>query len=192
MSRALWDTIWSTDPALGTVGDWQLQPPPDPEGIPGEPIAAPYEVFNPRTGEITTMQRVLNSGGLANVDPIGTAVLLCIASDARLPDWMVGRHGFTIADQHEWHGNTEGIAPGEEPLGSLLWTLRRAPLSNYTCKLAEHFCAEALQVMIRSGVINNVEVRAEIDRGRGMIAIDIKVFGKTYERTFRHDLYALQ
>ena len=189
-SSALWDTIWSTDPVLGTVGDWQLQPPPDPED-PGD-IASPFEVVDPRTGEVTTMQRALNSGGLANVDPVGTAVLLCIASDARLPDYMVGRMGFTVADQHEWHGNVAGLAPGEEPLGSLLWTLRRAPLNNYTARMAEHFCAEALQVLVRNGVIRNVVVHAEVDKTLGRLSIVIRVTGKTYERNFTHDLYPLQ
>ena len=181
-STALWDTIWSTDPALGTIGDWAIAPSAD-----DQPVITPLD-----DEEELVVVSVPNSGGLKNVDPIGTAVLLCIASDARLPDWMVGRFGFTIDDQHEWHGNTTAMEPGEEPLGSLLWILRRAPLSNYTAKMAEHFCADALQVMVRNGVINSVEVVAEVNKVMGRLDIYIRVWADEGERIFKHDLYPMQ
>lgn len=179
---AIWDTIWSQDPALGTTGDWDLTGTGPPSGIVPE-------------DDVVTALDAYNSGGLKNVDPVGTAVLLCLASDARLPDYMVGRFGFTIDDQREWHGNTVAVdsASGEEPLGSLLWILRRAPLSNYTAKMAEHFAAMALQTLIRQRVVSQFDIHAEVDKALGRLSIHIIAYlpGKS-ERQWVHDLYPIQ
>jgi phage gp46-like protein len=122
-------------------------------------------------------------------------VLLCLASDARLPDYMVGRFGFTIDDQKEWHGNTVAVdtASGEEPLGSLLWVLRRAPLSNYTAKMAEHFAAMALQPLIHQRVVAQFSIQAEIDKVLGRLSIRVAAYVPGQgEREWVHDLYAIQ
>lgn len=188
MVGALWDTIWTTDPALGTIGDWDIA------GMRGMPPADPVlregEEPEPLPGE--TVAQAANSGGLKSVDPLGTAVLLAIASDARLPDYMVGRFGFTMNDQQEWHGNTTKMETDEEPLGSLLWVLRRAPLTEYTAKMAEHFCALSLQPLVRQKIVQGFEIHAEIDRGRGMLAIQIRAVTKQGERFWTHDLYPIQ
>lgn len=182
MTGAIWDTVWSVDPALGTIGDWSLA------GY------NPPAVVDPFAGEVTALD-AYNSGGLQNVDPVGTAVLLCLASDARLPDYLVGRFGFTIADQKEWHGNTVAVdtASGEEPLGSLLWTLRRAPLTNYTAKMAEHFAAQALQTLIHQRVVSQFSIHAEIDKVLGRLSLYVSAYVPGQgEREWVHDLYAIQ
>jgi phage gp46-like protein len=165
MSEVLWDTVWATDPITGTVGNWN--------------ISTGYEPSN--------------VGGLQNMDPIGTAVLLALFTDARLPDWMIGRFGFTKADQQEWHGNTVGVdaAAGEEPLGSLLWTLRRAPCTEYTARMAEHFTAMALQPLIRQKIVMSFDIQAEVDRNKGLLSIFIRAFGET-EREWVAELYPIQ
>ena len=225
-SAVLWDTIWSRDPALGTIGDWDIVgfagappamleplPPPGPE-IPDFPVdnidpnpelrggMPPRPGTRHHTGEghpemeweeaLMTMEEARNSGGLKNIDPLGTAILLSIASDARLPDYMVGRFGFTVADQTEWHGNTTSMGPGEEPLGSLLWVLRRAPLTDYTAKMAEHFCAMALQPMIRQKLVLGFDITTLIDKQRNMLEIRIRAITKQGERVWLHDLYPIQ
>jgi len=164
-STALWDTLWSNDPTVGTVGDWN----------------------------ISSADELANSGGFQNVDPIGTAVLLALFTDARLPDYMVGRFGFTRADQQEWHGNTVAVdrAAGEEPLGSLLWTLRRAPLSKYTARMAEHFTAMALQPLIRQKIVRGFEITAEIDKANSRLSIHIRTLAD-FEREWVADLYPIQ
>jgi phage gp46-like protein len=180
-SNVLWDTIWSTDPALGTTGDWRIQPTVE------DTLEATL-----LDGEVT-IREAFNSGGLQNVDPIGTAVLLCLASDARLPDYMIGRFGFTVDDQREWHGNTTAMASGEEPLGSLLWILRRAPLSDYTAKMAEHFAASALQVLVRQNVVAQFDIHAEVNKVLGRLSIYIRAYTPDQsEREWRHDLYPIQ
>lgn len=179
---ALWDTVWSHDPALGTIGDWSLTGTgPPPNVIPDEDVVTALEAYN--------------SGGLSNVDPVGTAILLALGSDARLPDYMVGRFGFTIDDQREWHGNTVAVdsASGEEPLGSLLWILKRAPLSNYTAKMAEHFTAMALQTLVRQRIVSQFDIHAEVLKSLGRLSIHIIAYlpGKS-EREWVHDLYPIQ
>ena len=46
--------------------------------------------------------------------------------------------------------------------------------ANYTAKMAEHFCAEALQVLVRAGIINAVEMSAEVDKMLGQLDIYIR------------------
>ena len=101
--------------------------------------------------------------------------------------------GFTKADQHEWHGNTFSVewADGEEKLGSLLYTLRRAPLNASTCRLAEHFCAIALQPLVRQKKASSFSVEATSDKSLGVMHIHIKAYTPE-ERNFFADLYALR
>ena len=149
----------------GTAGDWILQPPPSTD----------VALLVDDTGEAIPDP---NSGGLEATDPISTAILIALFTDARLPDSMLGRFGFTRNDQHQWHGNTFSVdqSQNEEPLGSLLWTLRRAPLVPYTCKLAEHFAALAIQPLVRQGLIGSYSIIAEVDKVAGRINMWIRVY----------------
>ena len=120
-----------------------------------------------------------------------TAVLTALFTDAMLPDHMVGRYGFTAADQHEWHGNTFSVEQGEEPLGSNLFILRRAPLNHETARLAEHYAAEALQPLVRQGRVVGFDIRSEVDHPHGRINIYIRTLGQP-ERFFAADLFPLR
>jgi len=162
-TNVTWDTEWSVDDQYGTMGTWQL-----------------------------SGSAVNNEGGFKNEDPLGTAIMIALFTDARLPDYMVGRYGFNRSDQREWHGNTFAIAEGEEVLGSLLWTLRRAPMNDYTCRLAEHFCAEALQPLIRQGRASDFTITARIvNKILGHMQINIRSFGSE-NRDFTAELYAIK
>lgn len=176
----LWDSRWVWNDNFGTAGDWLIQPPPSAD--PGVGLRSLEE----------DDAAAANSGGLQSTDPLATAILLALFTDARLPDYMLGRFGFTRADQHEWHGNTFSIdrTNGEEPLGSLLWTLRRAPLVPYTARLAEHFCALALQPLIRQGLIGSVEVFSETDKPNNRLNIMVRTFDP--DRQFKADLAPLR
>lgn len=159
----LWDTVWSNDPAGNTVGDWNLA------GL-----------------------NSINVGGFENIDPLGTAVLIALFTEARLPNYMIGRYGFTQADQKEWHGNTFSIDNqySEEPLGSLLYVIRRAPLTAATAKLAEHYAAAALQPLIRQRRASFFEIFTEIDKARGCIKMLIRSYGP--DREWKSDIFPLQ
>jgi len=168
MANVTWDTKWDTNKLYGTVGSWPLA--------------------DVESG---------NAGGFGNDDLLGTAVLLSLFTDARLPDYMIGIFDFTINDQREWHGNTFAIDGNEEPLGSLLWTLRRAPMTNYTCKLAEHFCSEALLPLIRQGLASYFDINARlsknVDTGSGQLTIHITAHTpEENTREFVAELFAIK
>lgn len=162
--KALWDTVWDqNDP---THGDWA---PSATDGT--EPD---------------------NQGGLANVDPFGTAILIALYSDARLPDSMIGAGGFTKDDQFTWHGNLFGIEPDEGPLGSMLFTLERAQLSNATGKMAVHYASEALQVLVKNHWCTGFGITYNIDKLQGKIELTIIPYGLTEAKVYFADLFPLQ
>jgi phage gp46-like protein len=163
MMALLWDTAWSKD-QLGTVGDWILSQ------IDNEPD---------------------NVGGLQSLDVLGTAILLALFTNGKLPDSMVGMYGFNKDDQFEWHGNTFDIQPDEAPLGSLLWTIRRMPLTDETAKMAVHFAAEALQVLVKNKWVGSFAITYEIDKLAGRLSLAIAT-DTPRGRTYIADLFALQ
>lgn len=170
MSGALWDTKWITIDAIGTKGDWAVSDP---------------------TVETS------NQGGLQSRDELGTAVLLALFTEGRIPDYLLDQFGFQQSDQTQWHGNMFNIEEGEEELGSFLHIINRAPLTLQTAKLAEHFAAEALQVLIRNRWLTGVEVTSEmikVNEGSapaGLLRLTIRTFGKE-DRIFIADLFPLQ
>lgn len=159
----LWDTVWSKN-KLGTVGDWAIS---DLE----------VEIGNP--------------GGLQSLDPLGTAIILALFTKGRLPDWMIGQNGFTIDDQEEWHGNTFGIESGEAPFTSLLWTVRRMPLTEQTARMAVHFAAQALQPLVVNKWVGAFTITHEIDKLAGRLSLLIRTEDPG-GRVFTADLFTLQ
>lgn len=143
----LWDTRWASDIDLPNfaTGDWSVA---DPDA----------EEFN--------------RGGFAATDPVTTAIILCLFTDRRRPDWLPGDA------TRGWHGDEFDIdgASGERAMGSLLWTLERAQMTYETARLAEHYATEALQTLVDQGVLARVEVSAELDAGKGRLALDVRCF----------------
>lgn len=161
----LWDTKWQYIEGEGTKGDWALAA----EGEDG------------------------NSGGLSYQDKIGTAIIIALFTNAKLPDYMLDEENYTKQDQHEWHGNTFGIEPDEAPLGSMLFTLKRAPLNETTARMAEHYCAAALQIMIRRRWVNSFDIEAQVDKEAGLLAIHIVAhLPNEPPKRYRADLFPLQ
>lgn len=162
----LWDTVWvNNETSAGTIGDWRVADP---------------------------LVEVNNQGGLQALDDIGTAMLLALFSNARLPDSLVGR-GFTPDEQRTYHGNTFDIdtSEGEEELGSRLWELERAPLTIETQRLAEHYAALAIQTLVRQKKISSYDITSEIDKINNRLNLRIVVYTPS-ERTFFADIWTLR
>lgn len=87
-------------------------------------------------------------------DPLQTAVLLSLFTDARAPDSLE----IYSQDRRGWWGTTY---LGRE-IGSLLWTLYRAIKSDGTAVLrrAESYASTALQWLIDDGIAASVSVTA--------------------------------
>lgn len=157
-----WDSIWPADfdAGLADCADWAV------------------------AGEEETWNR----GGLQAIDPVATAIIICLFTDARRPDGIEGEDD--ASDRRGWHGDSFDIdaAAGERPIGSLLWTLERASLTYETRRLAEHYAAEALQSLIDQGVLSRVEVSAEIETPAGRLVISIKAYGPDGQRLYANSL----
>jgi phage gp46-like protein len=162
----LWDTVMVADSAGRIRGDWALS----------DPIVEPN-----------------NIGGFQSKDHLATAIILALYTNRKIPDYMVDLHEYTKLDSFEWHGNTYGIEPDEAPLGSLLHTLRRAPLNETTARKAEHFAAEALQVLVKHHWVSSFTIDCHVDKPNGKLTIHIlAALPDQPPREFFADLWPLQ
>lgn len=145
-----WDTIFSTDvlaPGFGQ-GEWAL----------ADPEEEPY-----------------NRGGLASQQPLMTAVNLQLFLNARRPDEIASPDETDV--RYGWHGDGFDLdaAAGERPIGSLLYTLKRAPLNEETAARARSYATSALQTLIDQGLVATIDVESELDKPRGLLALKIKL-----------------
>lgn len=160
--QSSWDTIWvvGVDLGIGGCGDFDLA---DPE-------------LEPR-----------NAGGLAAIDPLGSAIRIQLGCKRRKMEGMgefpqagriSGTNEFDQADMGGWHGDSYDIEEdhGEGPIGSWLWTLERRALTVETMRMAEYFAKEAMQTFIHQGVMSRVETSAEKDEVRGFLLINIRCY----------------
>jgi phage gp46-like protein len=151
-----WDTQFkfnSLDPAFG-MGDWML--------------ADPDEEAN-------------NRGGLQATHPLETAVYLMLMSDAYRPDEMLDPG--ESEDRRGWHGDYFDMIPadGERELGSLLWTLERAQLTETTAMMARSYATQALQTLIDQRLIAQVEITYRLDKPQGRLTLDIQLIAPSGE-----------
>lgn len=152
----------------------------------GAPLLDPDIVWNGIFGdlEITAADDPVNPAGLRAEAALATAVTICLMTDVRvdeseLPDGETNRG---------WPGDGFDLEPGEVPLGSKLWLLRRAALRGGIETQAEDYAREALQTLIDQGAVARIDVSATADRARNRLTIDVACYGaagdKTYEQRF--------
>lgn len=126
-----WDTVFDNQ----ALGDWAL--------------AGPGEK--------------LNRGGLQAKAGLATAVELALFSDRRCPpDHPLAK----LADDGDlggWWGNSVDLRAdlGEAELGSLLWLLERAALTDDIVRWAQALAEEALAPIVVQGAAAKIEVTAE-------------------------------
>lgn len=150
-----WDTLWGADvidPRLLGVGDWA--------------------VADPAT------ERQSNIGGLRSLDPFVTAIMLCLFTDRRKPDELpIPDTDPDDPSRYGWHGDTFDLRrnDGERPMGSLLYTLRRAAITRVTGLLAEYYAEDALQTLMDQGVAKSIETWHDLDSLRGKLVLHVRV-----------------
>lgn len=122
---------------------------------------------------------------LKTSNPIETAVLICLMTDRRvdaseLPDGESNRG---------WPGDGFDLVPGERPLGSKLWLLRRRALTNADGSdiaiEAQDHAREALQVLIDQGVAVRADVTATSLPESNRLDLDIALYGRSGEQIFQ-------
>ena len=157
-----WDTIWSPGE---TKADWRL--------------AASDETSN--------------IGGLRAKSALHTAVVLCLFTDRRVEaDHPL--YYLADGDPKGWWGDSVDVdaSAHETALGSLLWLLRRAPMTvagQAIADWARQFAEEALAPLIAQGACVRLEVAAEAhSAATGRVDLTIRLFGRDganlYDRKF--------
>jgi phage gp46-like protein len=146
-------------------------------------------------GVATIDEPAPNYGGLPSQKPIETAILLCLFLDARMPDDMVNElEGFAAYDRRGWHGDSFDLdeGNGERPIGSLLWTLARAPATYTTLKRAEQYTRQALQTLLDQRVIGRFDIAATYDSNQSgkVMIISIKAYSPSGDLIYANQLPA--
>lgn len=103
---------------------------------------------------------MLSNGDLASVSGLSSAVLASLLTDARATAEQVA----TPQLRGGWIGSA--LDPDDFELGSLLWVLEPAKLTQNTVATAASLAREALEWLIDEGIAQEVEVTGEIRGAR--------------------------
>lgn len=124
------------------------------------------------------------AGGLVSANPLSTAVLLLLFSDARAG--AVDLRFEHRADRRGWPGDGFDVdtAGGEAPLGSLLWLFRRSALLDITAAQVEAEAQRALRPLVRQGAVAKTTTSAVCDKAAGRIALSVGLFARDGSQTY--------
>lgn len=144
----LWDTLWSNDTFSA---DWAL----------------------------ADADEHLNRGGLRSKAALETAVTLALFTDRRVPEDHPLRY-LAGTDPRGWWGDGVDVRDDlyEQPLGSLLWVLERAPLTIEIVRWAKAMAEDALAPLVAQGACVRIEVEAERVETKGMLRLTARLFGR--------------
>lgn len=129
-----------------------------------------------------------NRGGLQASAALATAVTLALFSDRRVPAdhplaWLAD------GDPRGWWGDDASLrVDGEPELGSHLWLLERAPLTDEYGRWAEVFAQEALAPLLAAGAVVRVEAEATVHEIKNRLELLVRLYGRdgasVYDRKF--------
>lgn len=137
-------------------------------------LAPDVVIIDGTTGDFVLDERT----GLRAENPIATAIVLCLLTDARAStDELRYEHA---GDARGWPGDGFDIdaSRGETELGSKLWLYRRHELTDETGRAVEDETRRSLQTLIRQGVAARIDVTATVQKAEGRIALDVVVVGR--------------
>lgn len=123
---------------------------------------------NPQEGDLV---RTNGTGRILSDEGLETLVTVLLFSDApaKEGDLPPGHQG----SKGGWWGDA-WREPGDPPLGSRLWLLRRAKADGKTRLKAEEYASEALALLIRHGIAKAVIPSASYPR-HGWLRLDIEI-----------------
>lgn len=115
--------------------------------------------------------------GLLARNPIATAIVLCLMTDARAASDQIRQEH--AGDTRGWVGDGFHIdtSRGETELGSRLWLFRRHELTDETARQVEDEARRCLQTLITQRVAVKIDVRATVQKAEGRITLEIAVIG---------------
>ncbi|QKV20235.1 phage GP46 family protein [Oricola thermophila] len=141
-----------------------------------EPLLDPDIAWNGIVGDLatTSLDDEQNPGGLRATQALATAVLICLMTDRRVDESEL-RDG---DENRGWPGDSFGVDPGDPPLGSKLWILRRRALTAEIETLAEDYAREALQTLVDQGAVARFDVTATANRSAGRLDLEVTAYGR--------------
>lgn len=131
-------------------------------------------VIDGTTGDFVLDERK----GLRAQNPIATAIVLCLLTDARAStDELRHEHA---GDARGWPGDGFDIdtSRGETELGSKLWLYRRHEMTDETGRAVEDEARRALQTLIKQGAVARFEIKATAQKAEGRIHLAIAAIGR--------------
>jgi phage gp46-like protein len=123
-----------------------------------------------------------NRGGLRATSALETAVIISLWTEQRVPDDHPLRY-LADDDPGGWWGDGL-LLEGEKPLGSLLWLLRRAPLTPEVVRWAASEAERALAHLVEQGAAVKVETFAEGNALQGRLELTVNLYGKNGTRVY--------
>lgn len=129
-----------------------------------------------------------NQGGLRAKAALHTATMLCLFTDKRRPaDLPASR--YDDPDPRGWWGDSIRVeGEPEVEMGSWLWLLERAALTDTTIQQAYDYAMDALAVLKDQGAVAATEVEVMADKARGLLALEVRHFsqagGEIYRQQF--------
>ena len=151
-----------------------------PLGDSGVEVLPPDIVWDGRVGDfaISSGGDQGAAGGLVAANPLRTAVLLLLFSDARAEGHELRQeHG---GDARGWVGDgfDVDLARSEAPLGSKLWLYRRHDLTDLTGMEMAAEVERALQPLIDQRAAVRVTAIPEVRKAEGIVAMTINLYGR--------------
>ena len=143
-------------------------------------VLPPDVVWNGTVGDFAIAKNAAEggAGGLVAANPLRTAVLLLLFTDARADtsELRFEHRG----DRRGWVGDGFDVdrTRGEAPLGSKLWLYRRHELDDDTGRQVAAEARRALEPLIGQHAVVRIDVDFEVDKARGQIRLSVKLYGR--------------
>ena len=150
------------------------------EGADVQPYLAWDTVWNPATGQgdwtLAGATEAHNRGGLRAIAGLATAVEIALFTDRRCPEGHPLAKFVEDGDLRGWFGNAIDVRAdlSEGELGSLLWLIERAPLTDEVVRWAQTMAEEALAPLVAQGAAAKITVVTSVSYGNRLdIACDL-------------------
>jgi phage gp46-like protein len=115
-----------------------------------------------------------NPGDFRCGQGLKTQVAICLLTDARADPSELR----TSDENRGWPGDTFDTMPGETPIGSKLWLLRRSALYDGIEVKAGLYARQALQTLIDQGAAVRVDIAVSVDRAANKLSLDVALYGR--------------
>lgn len=97
-----------------------------------------------------------------------TPALISIGTDKR------ARPSDRETDRRGWWGDAHALVRGHE-IGSLLWLLRREPLTSQTVRRAKFAADDCFRWMVEDGIAKSATAEAEADEEIGAVKLSVTI-----------------